>query len=309
MKTPGTGNDIARGTVYMILAAFLFSLGATSARFAASDLNVLVLVFWTNLGMFVLMCGAVAFKRPNGGLGTRRLPQHFLRAVFTYAALVTYFYALARIPFANAVILQSLGPLFVPVLAFLVFRRLSDRYVWLGVAISFAGVTLIIQPGQVGMSLGDAAAVLAALGGAAAALVIWSLSSTEPADRQRFYFSLFALLLSALPLPWTWQWPGILQSMQIICVAAFTIVGQFFYAKAFSAAPGDKVITWSYMAIVFAAGIGFVAWDEPILATTAVGAALVVGGAHLATRERKTKQPPTPSVRKVKWLRSQADRF
>ncbi|WP_420349773.1 DMT family transporter [Pelagibius sp.] len=307
MKTPGTGNDIARGTVYMILAALLFSLGATSARFAASDLNVLVLVFWTNLGMFILMCGAVLFRRPNGGLGTRRLPQHFLRAVFTYAALVTYFYALARIPFANAVILQSLGPLFVPVLAFLVFRRLSDRYVWLGVAISFAGVTLIIQPGQVGMSLGDAAAVLAALGGAAAALVIWSLSATEPADRQMFYFSLFALLLSALPLPWTWQWPGILQSMQIICVAAFTIVGQFFYAKAFSAAPGDKVITWSYMAIVFAAGIGFVAWDEPILATTAVGAALVVGGAHLATRERKTWKPPTPSVRKTKWLRSPAD--
>lgn len=293
----------------MILAAFLFSLGATSARFAASDLNVLVLVFWTNLGMFVLMCGAVSCKRPKGGLRTRKLPQHFLRSVFTYAALVTYFFALAKIPFANAVILQSLGPLFVPVLAFLVFRRLSDRYVWLGVLISFAGVTLIIQPGEVGVSLGDAAAVLAALGGAAAALVIWSLSTTEPADRQMFYFSLFALLLSAIPLPWTWQLPGILQSMQIMCVAAFTIVGQFFYARAFSAAQGDKVITWSYMAIVFAAGIGFVAWNEPILATTAVGAAMVVGGAHLATRERKTRKPQTNSVRKTKWLRSPADRL
>ena len=296
MKAPRTGSDVARGTIYMILAAFLFSMGATSARFVASDLNVLVLVFWTNLGMFILMCGAVSFKRPNGGLGTEKLPQHFLRSVFTYAALVTYFYALAEIPFANAVILQSLGPLFVPVLAFVIFRRLSDRYVWFGVLISFAGVTLIIQPGDVGMSLGDAAAVLAALGGAAAALVVWSLSATEPADRQMFYFSLFALLLSAVPLPWTWQWPSILQSMQIMCAATFTIVGQFFYAKAFSAAPGDKVITWSYMSIVFAAGIGFVAWGEPILAATAVGAAMVVGGAHLATRERKVQKPPKQSV-------------
>jgi len=296
MTAPKTGNDIARGTIYMIAAALVLSLGATSARFAASDMNVLMLVFWTNLGMFLLMCGVVLFKGPVGGIATRKLPLHFLRAVFTYAALVTYFYALAKIPFANAVILQSMGPLFVPILALLVFRRLSDRYVWFGVVISFVGVAFIIQPGPVGLALGDAAAVLAAVGGAAAALVIWSLSTTEPADRQMFYFSLFAFLLSALPLPWIWQWPSVLQSMQILCVATFTIVGQFLYAKAFSAAPGDKVITWSYLSIVFAAGIGFVAWGEPILATTAVGAAMVVGGAHLATRERKTPKPQDRSA-------------
>ena len=281
-----TGKDIARGTLYMVLAALLFALGATSARFAGSELNVLVLVFWTNLGMFILMCGIVACRRPVGGIRSKRIAQHFLRSVFTYSALVTYFYALTRIPFANAVILQSMGPIFVPILAFLVFRRLSDRFVWLGVLISFIGVTLIIQPGSVGVSLGDAAAVLAALGGAAAALVIWSLSTTEPADRQMFYFSLFALLLSTIPLPWTWENPTPIQLLQIMCVATFTIVGQYYYAKAFSAAPGDKVITWSYLSIVFAAMIGFLAWGEPIVAATAAGAALVVGGAHLATRER-----------------------
>ena len=40
------------------------------------------------------------------------------------------------------------------------------------------------------------------------------------------------------------------------------------------------------MAIVFAAIFGFLIWDEPIMALTAVGAAMVVAGAHLATRER-----------------------
>ena len=102
-----------------------------------------------------------------------------------------------------------------------------------------------------------------------------------------FYFSLFALLLSAIPLPWTWQWPSIPQTVQIMFVAGFTIVGQYFYAKAFSSAPADKVNTWSYMTIVFAAVIGVVAWGEPILAMTAGGAVLVVTGAHLATRERR----------------------
>lgn len=289
MTALNTGNNVARGTVYIIIASLLFALGSTSAKFAASELNVFTLVFWANLWMFILMCGVVSFKRPVGGIATKRLPEHFLRSIFTYAALVTYFYALARIPFANAVILQSTGPIFLPILAFLVHRRLSDRYVWLGVLISFVGVIMIIQPGHVGMSLGDVSAVLAGLGGAAAALVIWSLSTTEPPDRQMFYFSLFALLLSAIPLPWTWQWLDMTQLVQVMFIATFTIAGQFFYAKAFSTAPGDKVITWSYMLIVFTSVIGFLVWAEPILAATVGGAALVVGGAHLATRESKLR--------------------
>lgn len=283
--TPLTGNNVARGTQLMIFAALLLALGATSARFATEDMNVLLAVFWTNLCMFILISAWMLLMRPKGGVRTRKPFQHFLRSVFTYGALVTYFYALAQIPFATAVVLQSMGPVFVPILAIVVFRRLADRFVWLGVLISFAGVVMIVQPDRFGMSLGEASAILAALGGAAAALVIWSLSTTEPVERQMFHFSLFAFLLSALPLPWVWQWPEPQQLIPIAAVAAFTITGQFFYAKAFAAAPADKVNTWSYMSIVFAAIIGFVLWDEPILFLTAAGAILVVGGAHLATRE------------------------
>lgn len=286
MTTPVTGKDLARGTRLMIVAAFLLAAGATSARLATEGMNVLVAVFWTNLAMFLMTSAWMLVVQPAGGLGTGKLKKHFLRSVFTYGALVTYFYALAQIPFANAVVLQSMGPVFVPILALVVFRWLADRYVWLGVLISFVGVVLIVRPDRFGLSLGEVAALLAALGGAAAALVIWSLAATEPVERQMFYFSLFAFLLSAVPLPWVWQQPAITQLVPIAAVAAFTIVGQFYYAKSFSTAPGDKVITWSYMTIVFAAIFGFLIWGEPIIAVTAVGAALVVAGAHLATRVR-----------------------
>ncbi|GLS17977.1 hypothetical protein GCM10007874_09930 [Labrys miyagiensis] len=280
------GRGTLAGVLCMVLAALLFALGASAARFASQGLDAFALVFWTNLCCFLIMAAWVALRRPAGGLGTRRLGLHLLRAVFTYAALLTYFYAIAHIPFANAVVLQSLGPVFVPVLVLLALRRLAERRVWLGVLIGFAGVVLIVRPTGLSLSFGETAAVLAALGGAAATLVIWSLSTSEPAQRQMFYFSLFALVLSALPLPWTWQVPGADQILPIALTAAFTIAGQYFYARAFALAPGDRVNSWSYMAIVFAALIGFIAWGEPILPLTALGAALVVVGAHLASRQR-----------------------
>jgi drug/metabolite transporter (DMT)-like permease len=81
------------------------------------------------------------------------------------------------------------------------------------------------------------------------------------------------------------------QMIQIFFMALSTIVGQFCYAKAFSIAPGDKVNTWIFMSLVFAAIIGYVMWDEPIFVATIAGAVLVVGGAYLATRERNSSRP------------------
>ncbi|MDQ0474707.1 DMT family transporter [Labrys wisconsinensis] len=285
------GRPIRDGIACMLVAALLFASGAATARFASGAMNTSALVFWTNLFCFLIMGAWCALRPPQGGIATKRLGLHVLRSVFTYGALLTYFYAIATIPFANAVVLQSLGPVFVPVLALVVLRRLSDRSVWIGVVISFAGVALVIPPGRLGMSIGDLAALLAAVGGAAAALVIWSLSTTEPAQRQMFYFSLFAVVLAAVPLPWTWQTPRAIELVQIGVTAAFIIAGQYFYAKAFILAPGDKVNTWSYMSIVFAAIIGRAVWAEPILVTTCVGAALIVLGARLASRTRPERAP------------------
>jgi drug/metabolite transporter (DMT)-like permease len=268
----------------MLIAAFLFAAGASMARFASAEVNTFALVFWTNSFCFAIMCVWCAVQPPRDGIATKRLGLHLLRSIFTYGALLTYFYAIAVIPFANAVVLQSLGPVFVPVLALVIFRKLSDRSVWIGVLISFTGVALIIPPGRFGLSLGEGTALLAALGGAAAALVIWSLSTTEPPQRQMLYFSFFALVFAAIPLPWTWQIPSAIELAEIGLTAAFIIVGQYFYAKAFALSPGDKVNTWSYMSIVFAAVIGWIVWSEPIILTTCVGAGLVAMGARLASR-------------------------
>ena len=49
MATPNAKSEVAKGTCYMILAALLFALGATAARFTSNDLNIFTIVFWTNL--------------------------------------------------------------------------------------------------------------------------------------------------------------------------------------------------------------------------------------------------------------------
>lgn len=267
----------------VLLSGLMFALAGAAGKLLAAELGTFGLVFWRNLLSFaVLIAWLVVRGFPD--LGTDRFGLHALRAVLSYGALLTYFFAIAHVPLASAVLLQSTSPIFVPVLALLVLRRLSDRFVWLGVTLGLAGVAFIVQPAELGLSAGELGGVAAGAMGGAATLAIWAMSGTEPPLRQMVYFTLLTLLLAAAALPWTWQLPDPGSFAALLALAICTTLAQHLLAVGCSLAPADKIITWSYGSIVFATLIGFFAWREPIAASALLGVALVVLGAHLASR-------------------------
>lgn len=150
-------------------------------------------------------------------------------------------------------------------------------------AYELPGVVIIMAPESISWAGGTTCGLLSAIGGAAASIVVWALSESEPLERQMVYFSSFVLLLSALPLPWVWAFPLTREVPAFCCLGILMTAGQCFFAAAFRVAPGDKINTWSYMQIVFASVIGVLVWGEPVLVATVVGAVLVVAGAHLST--------------------------
>lgn len=285
MSLKAEGN-VGKGVGLILLSAAMFALAGTSVKFVAEDLSTFSLVFWRNFLSFWLFLAWIWFMGFRD-LRTARLDLHVIRSLFTYGALVTYFFAISKIPLANAVLLQSMGPVFVPVMAFLVFRRLSDRHVWTGVLIGFAGVAFIVKPTSMGLSLAEMSGVAAGAFGGAAALTIWAMSSSEPPMRQMFYFTLITLLMSLLPLPWTWQLPSAENFVALCALAVCTTLAQYFLAAGFAIAPADKVNTWSYASVALAAIIGYLGWGESFGLISGLGILLVVIGAHLTTRSPK----------------------
>lgn len=284
--------NIKYGTGFMLLYALMFALVGGTAKFMLQELSILALVFWRSLFSFCMLL-VLLYCKGFPSLKTSHLNLHILRSLLAYCGLVVYFYALSSIPLSTAVVLHATWPVFVPVLAWICFRRLSDRYVWLGVALGFAGVAFIVQPHAtggtpIGTHLGVVAGTLTGFLSGCITLTIWVMSNDEPPLRQMFYFATLNLVISIVLLPWTWQLPSLSTAILMLVLALFYTLSQYFFSASLALAPSDKVNTWSYTSIAFAALIGYFFWGERLSMLAMIGIALVVLGAHITTRKNKS---------------------
>lgn len=276
-----TYGAVRRATLYIIISALAFAAGGAVARFLGTELPAVTLVFWRNVVSFAALLGWFII-RGIPDLYTNRLPLHCLRAFFSYGALLSYFYTLQQTHLADAVLLQSSSPLFIPVAAFIAFRRVSDRFVWSGTLVGFVGVMLIVAPqGNISFA---ASGILSGIFGAVATVAVWALSSTELAIQQMFYFSLLALSFSSIPMLWFWKTPSLSHVPLLILLGLSTTLGQYFLSLGCMTASTDKIINWSYTSVVFSAIFGLLFWGEAITMTAAVGIGLVAVGARWTMR-------------------------
>ncbi len=278
--------NIAAGSVLIVASALAFAMGGTAVKALAIDFNSVALLFWRNAlsAVFVLAWFAV---RGFPSLASQKPLTHVMRSLLTYAGLLTYFVAITSIPLANAVLMRSTNPIFVPVIALLVYHHLSDRNVWLGVIIGFVGVTCIVAPEGTswGLSMGEVAAVFSAVFAGAAAMAIWALSASERPATQMAYFSLSSAVIAALPVPWYWQLPTLETLPNFVWMALLTTLAQVFLAAGCAIAPADKILPWSYTSVAFAVVVGFWGWGEWPSILAAIGFALVIIGAQIASRK------------------------
>jgi drug/metabolite transporter (DMT)-like permease len=293
----------ARTTSRLLLAALLamaselmfVSMGAT-VRMVSAHLPSESIVFFRNLlGLGLILPWLL--RRGVGNLGTRVVRFHFLRSLAGLGAMYCFFYALAHLPLAEAVLLKLTAPFFLPVIALLWLAEAVPARVRLAIITGFVGVALVLQPGFAEVS---PVALLALAGAALAAfakVAIRRLSVTEPSARVVFYFALIGTLISAVPLGWSWVTPSPAAWAKLLAVGVFATAGQLAMTRAYSLAPAAQVGPFTYVSVVFAATYGWLFWDERLDVTTLCGATLIVlaGVMTVTAQSRQARVTPEPS--------------
>lgn len=277
MKIKAIGN--------ITISAFMFALAGTLVKYISYKMDILSLVFWRNVFSFILvsfvglMSRKLSFKSERKGL-------HALRSFFTFCALITYFYAVKNTELSTAVLLQQTSPIFVPVIALLVLRRLSDRYVWIGTIIGFIGVAMTSGVATHSIDGGDLSGIISGVMGAAATITIWMMSDTETPYSQMFFFSLYTLIYSFVFLPWVWDSFSLSLLPLLIILGVVTTLAQYFLSAACSYAATDKIVSWTYLSVIFAALFGYVGWGEKLSFSMLSGMALIIIGAQITLKRK-----------------------
>ena len=276
-------NRLLAGALLIVAAELMFALMGASIRQVSADLNNGVIVFSRNL-IGLLLLAAVTGRSGVPYLRTKVPHLHLLRATAGLGAMYCFFYAIAHMPLANAMLLKLSAPLFMPLVALF---WLNERFTWHVVAallVGLGGVTVILLPDFQQVAPVAAIALLGGLLAAVAKVTVRRLSASEPAARTVFYFAAIGSAVSSLPLLWLWTTPTPGQLLWLVVLGCFATAGQLLLTRGMACAPAARLGPFAFFSVIFGAVLGWLFWEEVLGWPTIAGSLLVLASALIVGR-------------------------
>ncbi|MCC6717925.1 MAG: DMT family transporter [Acetobacteraceae bacterium] len=214
------------------------------------------------------------------------------RGVLNVASTLLFFTALRRLPFAEALALSYLGPLILALLAAAMLGERLRASVLGAVLLGLVGVAVIAWD-----ALSDSAGFSADLVGIAAAVgsaFTYALNNALlRRQAQRDHATSIVLIQHIVPslvaLPFAladWHAPAPLVWPVFVLLAAIGVSGHFLLTWAFGRAPAGMLAVVDYLALPYAAALGFLVFGEVPSPAVWLGAALIVAACLIVTRRR-----------------------
>jgi drug/metabolite transporter (DMT)-like permease len=277
--------DLRRGAFFMVASALLFASMAATVRVIARELPNAPIVFFRHFIMLAFLLPWL-WREGRRAWETDDVPGHLARGLAGVSAVACYFYAIARLRLADAVLLNQSMPLFIPLVERAWLGERIPSRLWGVLGLGFAGLLLILRPGtgvfEPAALVGLASAVLASV----AQVGIRRLTRTEPVTRIVFYFGLVASVASLPPAVYWWKAPSAFTWAVLLLMGVFATVGQFTLTRAYLHAPAASVGPFLYVGPVFAGLIDWLVWGRLPDRLFVVGAGIVIAAAILALRLR-----------------------
>jgi drug/metabolite transporter (DMT)-like permease len=220
------------------------------------------------------------------------------RGALHVAAVIFWFWAMARVPVAEMAAIGFLNPVVVLVLAGFLLGEGLGRGRVLAVLLALGGALVVLRPGLREVTPGHLAQIAATLCFAVSYLFAKRLSGLAPASVVVAVLSV-TVAVGLLPIAlWVWQPVTGVQLAWLAAVAALATLGHYTMTRAFSAAPLAVTQPVVFLQILWASLLGALVFAEPVDGFVILGGALIVAAVSLNTwtEARRDRVPPQPEA-------------
>lgn len=232
------------------------------------------------------------------------LRPHAWRSVLVSLTALSFFYSLSVLPLAVALALSFTSPIFIALFAALILGERPHRSILVALVLGFIGVLVVlwnelaVASASTDMTngLGLAAALVAAVTYALAMVTLKSRAARDPVPTIVLLQNLFSCLLLAPLGVAQWTPPGGAELVVFFGIGLLGTAGHLCMAWAYGRADASRLGVLEYTAFVWALGIGLAAFGEIPSLSTLLGAALIVGGALIASRRSPAVAEPEVEI-------------
>lgn len=297
------------GVYFMVLACLDFAFVGACAKLLSEDgLSSIEIMFFRNaIGVIFMLylISRVKIHKEGGKLWLL-----IFRGLTGAISLYLFFYNVAHIALGGAFAFQKVSPIFVTLIAFVVFKESIGARGWLGIFIAFGGVLLISQPwanpdSHTGFDFKNS--ILGVLSGFFAALALTSVRQLRryyATEIIAFSFIFLGALLPAISMfvgefyaPKELDFiiaPFVMPSLKAwIFIAVMGVLGtiyQIHITKAYGVAKKAGIVAGvSYLDVVFSLILGVILGDKFPSVMVFVGiAGVILGGLILLSKDKNS---------------------
>lgn len=265
------------GVFYAIVAYSVYSCGDAIIKGFGQSLSVF------EIGFFVAIFSLIPalFVKPRGEHWRQSFELVHPRLVHlraftgvTSAVLITY--AFVNIPFAETYSLVFMMPLFITIMSVFVLKERVAAPRWILLALSFAGVMLVVRPGFRALELGHLAALGCAVFAGATTTILRLIAAKEKRVSLIAVPALYVVIVNAVLMIPGFIMPSPAQFALLAVSGSFIGMGHLLLIGATRNAQASQVAPIQYVQIVWAIALGAAFYDEFPDSLAYVGLALVV---------------------------------
>ncbi|GIX09411.1 DMT family transporter [Elioraea sp.] len=290
MTAPHPPDRPGAGIAFQLAALLSFVLMDCAIKATVQSLPLAV-VMWARFAFHLAIVAVLLRLRGRRVPPRTRAPRlQALRSLCLGVANLCFSAALIHIPLAEAVAIGFVSPLITTLLAARILGEAVGWRRWLGIAIGFAGVLVIIRPG-LGVTHPAALLVL----GTATVFAVYQvltrrLAGVDDAETTIFHTGVASAVLTTLIAPFHWAWPTAAEWAMLALIGAIGGGGHFLLIQAFQRAPASLLAPFAYTQIIWAVIAGWVLFGElPDLVAAFGGVIVAAGGLFVIWSESRAR--------------------
>ena len=288
-----------KGALIALLAFAIFSTHDIIVKFLGASYSPIQIVFFSVLFGFPWMTLMLIRDTSSGSL----LPRHpwwtALRTVATTLTGISAFYAFSKLPLAQVYAILFAAPLLITILSIPILGEQVRLRRWVAVLIGLCGVLVVLRPGAEPLTLGHLAALVAAVGGALASIIVRKIGKDERSVVLLIYPMMTNFMIMGAALPFVYQPMPMEHLGGIAVMSIMALIGSALVIAAYKAGEAVIVAPMQYSQIIWASVFGALLFGETMDFATLLGAVIIIGsGVYIVLREgRGNSSENTPVLR------------
>lgn len=262
------------GVGLMLTVAVFGALDAVIVRTVSPSVHPFIIGFTRSLfGLLAFLPWILAHPE---SLRSHYRFRHVLRAALKLASLIAFFGAFASAPLADVTAIAFTAPIFVSIGAWIFLSEKPRTLRIVAVIIGFAGVFVVLQPGQQSaISTGLMLALLGAVLTAVIQLILKPMSGRDSTTTLVAWNLILTVPLAAVPASLVWKMPSTEEWLLLSVQGVMGALSMGMVTRAFALADASLLSPIDFLRLPLVALLAYLVFGQVAGLSTWIGGAMI----------------------------------